>query len=152
MSLARIRLKRVSEQRRSVPRQAWPAAAVGGPVSAAVGAAVGAVAGGYVGKRVGEMIDPTTDDPWLRDNFESRPYVEDGDNFEDFQPAYRYGAAAESVYGDAGFDSIHDELRARMGDQPRQRNALGTRQPRRQRRLRAHGPDPQAEGNERHSR
>jgi hypothetical protein len=86
------------------------AGAVGGPVSAALGAAVGAVAGGYVGKSVGELIDPTTEDPWLRDNFESRPYVEEGDVFEDFQPAYRYGAAAESVYGDAGFDSMHGEL------------------------------------------
>src|SRR5580692_12579469 len=66
--------------------------AVAGPVAAAVGAAVGAVAGGYAGKSVGEMIDPTTEDNWLRDNFESRPYVEEGDTFEDFQPAYRYGA------------------------------------------------------------
>ena len=86
------------------------AGAVGGPITAAVGAAVGAVAGGYAGKSVGEMIDPTTDDTWLRDNFESRPYVEEGDAFEDFQPAYRYGAAAESVYGDTDFDSLHDDL------------------------------------------
>ena len=62
-----------------------------GPVGAAVGAAVGAVVGGYAGKGVGEMIDPTTDDTWLRDNFASRPYVQTGDTFEKYQPAYRYG-------------------------------------------------------------
>jgi hypothetical protein len=84
--------------------------AIGGPVSAVLGAAVGAVAGGYVGKSIGEVIDPTTDDNWLRDNFDSRPYVVEGDRFEDFEPAYRYGAAAESVYGDAGFDSMHGDL------------------------------------------
>ena len=64
--------------------------AFAGPVAAAIGAAVGAVAGGYAGKGIGEMIDPTTEDNWLRDNFASRPYVDEGDHFEDFQPAYRY--------------------------------------------------------------
>src|ERR1700678_2073603 len=54
--------------------------AVTGPIGAAVGAAVGAVAGGYAGKGVGEMIDPTIDDNWLRDNFTSRPYVEEGED------------------------------------------------------------------------
>jgi outer membrane lipoprotein SlyB len=67
------------------------AGAFAGPVGAALGAAVGAVAGGYAGKGVGEMIDPTTDDHWLRENFESRPYVQEGDTFERYQPAYRYG-------------------------------------------------------------
>src|SRR5436309_1044233 len=46
-----------------------------GPVGAAVGAAVGAVAGGFAGKGIGEMIDPTLQDDWLRDNFDSRPYI-----------------------------------------------------------------------------
>src|ERR1700727_1098237 len=63
-----------------------------GPVGAAIGAAVGAVAGGDAGKGVGEMIDPTIEDNWLRDNFNSRPYVQEGDTFEKYQPAYRYGA------------------------------------------------------------
>ena len=39
----------------------------------AIGAAIGAVAGGYAGKGVGEIIDPTTEDNWLRDNFTSGP-------------------------------------------------------------------------------
>ena len=84
--------------------------AVTGPVGAAIGAAVGAVAGGYAGKGVGEMIDPTTEDNWLRENFHSRPYVEKGDTFDKFTPAYRYGATAESKYGDAEFDSLDADL------------------------------------------
>jgi hypothetical protein len=90
-----------------------------GPVGAAVGAAVGAVAGGYAGKGVGEMIDPTTDDDWLRDNFESRPYVEEGDHFEDYQPAYRYGGEIESRYGDTGFETIEPKVQSewdKLGD------------------------------------
>jgi hypothetical protein len=86
------------------------AGAVGGPVSAAVGAAIGAVAGGSAGKGVGEMIDPTTEDNWLRDNFASRPYVQKGDAFETYRPAYQYGANVESRYGDANFERMEPEL------------------------------------------
>jgi hypothetical protein len=88
------------------------AAAVAGPVTTAIGVALGAVAGGYAGKEVGEWIDPTTDDSWLRDNFESRPYVRKGDRYEDYCPAFRYGGLAESKYGDAGLDLTDERLRA----------------------------------------
>jgi len=86
--------------------------AVAGPVAAALGAAAGAVAGGYAGKGIGELIDPTIEDNWLRDHFQSRPYVEVGDNFEDFRPAFRYGALAESKYGDAGIDLGDPQLQS----------------------------------------
>jgi hypothetical protein len=86
--------------------------AVAGPVAAALVAAAGAVAGGYAGKGVGELIDPTIEDDWLRDHFASRPYVEEGDNFEDFYPAYRYGALAESKHGDAGLDLMDQQLQS----------------------------------------
>ena len=84
--------------------------AFGGPVAGAVGAVAGAVAGGYVGKGIGEMIDPTIEDTWLRDNFETRPYVEEAETFDMYMPVYRYGAQAEAKYGDAGFDAIVDDL------------------------------------------
>jgi hypothetical protein len=81
-----------------------------GPVAAALGAVVGAVAGGYAWKGLGEMIDPTTEDNWLRDQFESRPYVKKGEAFETYVPAYRYGAEAEAKYGDAGIDLMDAKL------------------------------------------
>jgi Glycine zipper len=87
--------------------------AVTGPVGAAIGAAVGAVAGGYAGKGVGEMIDPTTEDNWLRDNFSSRQYVTKGETFDTYQPAYRYGGEAEYRYGDDDFETIEPELEHR---------------------------------------
>lgn len=62
---------------------------VAGPIGTAVGTALGAVAGGYAGKGIGELIDPTTEDNWLRDNLSSRPYVDEGDRFEDFHLAFR---------------------------------------------------------------
>ena len=88
------------------------AGVVAGPVAVAVGVAVGAVAGGYAGKGIGEMIDPTTEDKWLRDNFNSRPYAAKGDKYEDFHPAYRYGALAESKHGDAGIDLMDQQLQS----------------------------------------
>lgn len=86
------------------------AGAVGGPMAAAIGTAVGAVAGGYAGKGLGEFIDPTTEDNWLCDHFESAPYVDEGDTFEDFHPAYRFGAVAEAKYGDAGIDLMDEQF------------------------------------------
>jgi phage tail tape-measure protein len=86
--------------------------AVGGPVATVVGVAVGAVAGGYAGKGIGEMIDPTTEDTWLRDYFDSRPYVAKGDTYEDFHRAYRYGALAEAKFGDAGIDLMDKQLQS----------------------------------------
>src|SRR5215216_2890454 len=47
--------------------------ALGGPVGAVIGGVVGgAVAGGLAGKGVGELIDPTTEDTWLREYFGTR--------------------------------------------------------------------------------
>jgi hypothetical protein len=88
------------------------AGALGGPITTAVGIAVGAVAGGFAGKGLGEWIDPTTEDSWLRDNFESRPYARSGDRYEDYCPAFRYGGLAESKCGDAGLDLTDERLQA----------------------------------------
>lgn len=85
--------------------------AVAGPIGAAIGAAAGAIAGGYAGKGVGELIDPTTEDNWLRDNFASRPYVKEGESYETYVPDYRYGATAESRYTGQSFDEVEPELR-----------------------------------------
>ena len=84
---------------------------VTGPVGATVGAAVGAVAGGYAGKGVGELIDPTTEDNWLRDNYDAAVVVE-GDKFETHLPAYRYGAKADARYGEGRYQDISETSKA----------------------------------------
>lgn len=83
---------------------------VAGPVGTAIGAAAGAVAGGYAGKGVGELIDPTTEDNWLRENFSSRPYAKEGRTFETYRPAYRYGAEAESKHQGRNFEDLETDL------------------------------------------
>ena len=84
--------------------------AVAGPVGAAIGAAAGAVAGGLAGKGVGELIDPTTEDNWLRQNFSSRPYVQKGETYKHYEPAYRYGGQAEANYRGKRFQDVESEL------------------------------------------
>lgn len=85
---------------------------VAGPVGTAIGAAVGAVAGGLAGKGVGELIDPTTEDNWLRDNFDSRPYVQKGETFETYEDAYRYGGESESQFQGRRFDDVESDIRS----------------------------------------
>jgi hypothetical protein len=93
------------------------AGAMAGPMAAAVGVAVGAVAGGFAGKSIGEIVDPTAADSWLEDNFRSRPYVKDGDDYQDFRAAYRYGGLAESKFGDAGLDLTDEKLQSEWANQ-----------------------------------
>ena len=81
-----------------------------GPVGTAIGAAVGAVAGGLVGKGVAEHFDPTIEEEYWRENYESRPYVTEGAAREDFAPAYRYGWESHERYPDKSFDDVESDL------------------------------------------
>jgi len=82
-----------------------------GPIGVVAGAVIGAIAGGYAGKGVGELIDPTTDDPWLKENFANRRYVKKGESFDHYVPAYRYGGHAESQYGGKSFDEVEPHIK-----------------------------------------
>src|SRR4051812_49012093 len=57
---------------------------VAGPVGTLVGAAVGAVAGGLAGKGVAELVDPTAEDAYWRENYSSRPYVDNAYSYDDY--------------------------------------------------------------------
>lgn len=83
---------------------------IGTVVGGVIGAVAGAVGGGYAGKAVGEMIDPTGTDEHWRNNYASRQYAK-GATYEEYQPAYQYGAnvAHDSTSPD------YDENVARQG-------------------------------------
>lgn len=83
---------------------------VAGPAGTAIGAAAGAVAGGYAGKGIGELIDPTTEDNWLRENFSSRPYARHGHDYESFHAAFHYGAESEARNQGRTFDELEADL------------------------------------------
>jgi hypothetical protein len=79
-----------------------------GPVGAAVGAAVGAVAGAVAGRTM--RHDPAVEDAYWRDNYSSRPYVSADSSYDEYAPAYRYGAESYSKYPDRSFDDVEPEL------------------------------------------
>jgi hypothetical protein len=83
---------------------------VAGPIGTAVGAVVGAVAGGLAGKGVAEAVNPTEDAYW-RDNYRTRSYARPGADYDEFEPAYRYGYNASDRYQGQNFDDIEGELR-----------------------------------------
>lgn len=77
-----------------------------GPVGAVVGAAVGAAVGAIAGRKV----DPAVEDTYWRDNYSSRPYVTAGSSYDEYAPAYRYGADAYTRYPNRSFDEVESEL------------------------------------------
>src|SRR6476469_3438888 len=87
---------------------------VGGPIGAVIGSAVGAVAGGLVGKSAAESVDPTVEDEYWRNNYASRPYVEPGRTYDDYQSAYRTGYEGFGRHAETGrkFDEIEPDLRS----------------------------------------
>ena len=86
------------------------AGTIAGPIGTVVGAVAGAVVGGLMGKGVAEMIDPTAEEAYWRENYESRPYVESGFTFDDYGPAYRYGVDTYGTYVGRPFDEVEPTL------------------------------------------
>lgn len=90
--------------------------AVAGPVGSAAGAVVGAIAGGIFGGLAGsgiaELVNPTQEIEYWRENYSSRPYVNQGANFETYKPAYEYGYKSRAENPDRSFDQVRDELQS----------------------------------------
>ena len=88
------------------------AGGLSGPAGAVIGAAVGAVAGAIADKR---KADPVVEDAYWRDNYSSRPYVQSGMTYDDYSPAYRYGAESYNKYPDRSYDDVEPELQRDWG-------------------------------------
>ena len=99
---------------------------VAGPIGAVIGAmAGGAVAGGYAGKGVGELIDPTTEDNWLRDYFGSEGHTHAGATADTFRPAYRYGLGRRTDHPGRTFDEAESDLREQWEQNHARSSGLG---------------------------
>ncbi len=82
------------------------AGAVGGPIGAAIGAAVGGLIGGLVGKSAAEGYD----EGYWRTVYPTEPYYSSSHSFEDYNPAYRYGAESYTLNRGKSFDDIQEQL------------------------------------------
>jgi hypothetical protein len=82
-----------------------------GPPGVVMGTVLGAVVGGLVGKGVGELIDPTTEDNWIREWLAAQ---ERGDlDDEQATKAYRFGVREEANHAKQTFDEAESELQAK---------------------------------------
>lgn len=85
---------------------------VAGPLGTAIGAAAGAIAGAFAGKAVAEHIDPTAEVAYWRDHYATQPYADAGLPFDEFEPAYRYGAESYARHGGERYEDLEPRLAA----------------------------------------
>ena len=85
---------------------------VGGPVGAVIGGVVGAVAGGAAGRGAAELVNPTEEDKFWRDNYSKRPYYRTGREYNEYEPAYRYGweSASRPENRERRFEDVETDL------------------------------------------
>ena len=92
-----------------------------GPVGTATGAVVGAIAGGiagaFVGKEIAEYVNPTEVEAYWEYNYQSRPYVSKGEEYDSYRPAYRMGYDAVNRHKDKAFNEIESDLEGRWQSQ-----------------------------------
>jgi hypothetical protein len=84
-----------------------------GPLGAVAGAiAGGAVAGGLAGKGIGEIIDPTTEDNWIREALRGESDHPTEEELAAARRAFRYGLASQCRFPGRTFRDVEDDLRA----------------------------------------
>ena len=84
---------------------------VAGPVGTVVGGAIGAVVGGLGGKAAGEAVNPTAENAYWQDNYQTEPYVNKDYGYNDYAPAYRTGYENRAKYAGRTFDQAEADLR-----------------------------------------
>jgi len=73
---------------------------VGGPIGSVAGAIGGALLGGSMAAATGgaaREVDTSEQEQYWRENFSSRPYIAADASYEDYEPAYRYGATSYAL-------------------------------------------------------
>jgi len=83
-----------------------PAAPIGGIIGAVVAAIVGAAAG----HTMAEHYEGSDEDLYWRENYATRPYYEQGSNYEHYAPAYRYGWEAQRHFEGKNFQEVESHL------------------------------------------
>jgi hypothetical protein len=96
---------------------------VAGPVGTLVGAAVGAVTGGLAGKAVARKVNVDEEDAYWREYHGRESYVGTNPSYDDYGPAYRYGASNYNAFQGRPFDDVEDDL-GRGWDDARGRSSL----------------------------
>ena len=83
---------------------------IGSAVGAIAGAVIGGIAGGYAGKGIAEVLNPTVVDSYWKPIYNTRPYVEQGANYDTYSTAYHLGASSYAKTPTKKFDDVESDL------------------------------------------
>jgi hypothetical protein len=83
---------------------------IAGPIGTAVGAAAATLAGAVAGREIAEKIDDEDEEDVWCELYGKRTDVPAQAGYDDYRPAYRYGAQAFRRSGGRGFEEVEPEL------------------------------------------
>ena len=84
--------------------------AVAGPVGSMVGAAIGGIVGSKAGDSIAEAVNPTEYEDHFRKNYSTTEYYKSDRDWNDYQPAYKYGYDTYGQHRGRDLDSVEPEL------------------------------------------
>jgi uncharacterized protein YcfJ len=84
--------------------------AVGGPVGTVVGAIAGGILGAKAGDEIAEAINPTEYTNHFQNSYQSAPYYSAGREWNDYEPAYKYGYDTYGQYRGQRFEDVETNL------------------------------------------
>lgn len=88
-------------------------AAVGsavGPVGTVVGAVAGGVVGAKAGDSIAEAVNPTDYEDHFKNTYRERPYFKSDREWNDYEPAYKYGYDTYGQYRGQRFEDVEPQL------------------------------------------
>ena len=88
-------------------------AAVGtaaGPVGTVVGAIAGGVLGAKAGGAVAEAVNPTEYNDHFKNSYQSTAYYNSSRDWNDYEPAYKYGYDTYGQYRGQKFEDVESDL------------------------------------------
>ena len=88
-------------------------AAVGtaaGPVGTVVGAIAGGMLGAKAGGSIAEAVNPTEYNKYFESNYRNAPYYSAGRDWNDYEPAYKYGYDTYGQYRGQRFEDVEPQL------------------------------------------
>ncbi len=84
--------------------------AVGGPVGTVVGAIAGGVVGAKAGDSIAEAVNPTEYTDHFQRTYDTTPYYSSGRQWNDYEPAYRYGYDTYGEHRGRKFEDVESTL------------------------------------------
>ena len=83
---------------------------VAGPVGTVAGAVIGGIAGAATGGAIAEAVNPTDYNDHFRNSYRSMDYYSTGREWNDYEPAYKYGYSTYDQYRGQRFEDVENQL------------------------------------------